>query len=400
MAWTDPVVEHLPDFALSDPYVTEHVTVEDMYAHRSGLPNHAGDLLEDLGYPRDEVLQRLRYLPLRPFHAVYNYTNFGLTAAAESVANAAGMPWEDLSRSLLYEPLGMQDTSSRFSDYAAHPDRADLHVKVGKRWQPEFVRNADAQSPAGGVSSSARDLAKWMRMVLANGRFDGERILRRSQILELRTPRMTTRQSSATARPSQYSLGFNVSVDETGRLRLGHSGAFALGAGTAFAMSPAEQLGIVVLTNGMPIGAAEAIVGEFMERALVGDTSRDWYATYSGLFAQLLDHPTALGDRRPGQPEAPQPNAAYVGTYDSDYYGPLTIVERDGGLVLQLGPEPMEFALEPWTGNTFAYETVGENASGRQAVRFRGNRGQATSVTVANLHDPFGRGSDVGVFTR
>ena len=36
------------------------VTVGDMYAHRSGLPDHAGDDLEDLGYDRRDVLERLR----------------------------------------------------------------------------------------------------------------------------------------------------------------------------------------------------------------------------------------------------------------------------------------------------------------------------------------------------
>ena len=81
VAWTDPIVRHLPDFALSDPYVTEHVTIEDMYAHRSGLPDHAGDLLEDLGFDRDTVLHRLRFVPLAPFRAEYAYTNFGIVAA-------------------------------------------------------------------------------------------------------------------------------------------------------------------------------------------------------------------------------------------------------------------------------------------------------------------------------
>ena len=44
-----------PWFALSDPAVTPMVTVGDMFAHRSGLHDHAGDLLEDLGYDRRQV---------------------------------------------------------------------------------------------------------------------------------------------------------------------------------------------------------------------------------------------------------------------------------------------------------------------------------------------------------
>ena len=81
ISWDTPIVSKLPWFALSDPAVTQMVNVGDMYSHRSGLPDHAGDMLEDLGYDRRQVLERLRHLPLAPFRISYAYTNFGLTAA-------------------------------------------------------------------------------------------------------------------------------------------------------------------------------------------------------------------------------------------------------------------------------------------------------------------------------
>ena len=83
------------------------VTVGDMFSHRSGLPDQAGDLLEDLGYDRAHVLEHLRQLPLGAFRMSYAYTNFGLTAGAEAVAVGAGKSWEDLSQDVLYGPLGM-----------------------------------------------------------------------------------------------------------------------------------------------------------------------------------------------------------------------------------------------------------------------------------------------------
>ncbi len=94
----------LPWFALSDPVVTPMVTVGDMFAHRSGLPDHAGDMLEDLGYDRRHVLEQLRQLPLDPFRISYAYTNFGLTAGAEAVAVNAGKSWEDLADEALVPP--------------------------------------------------------------------------------------------------------------------------------------------------------------------------------------------------------------------------------------------------------------------------------------------------------
>ena len=50
IGWDDrAVIDHDPAFRLSDPFVTREVTLRDLLCHRSGLPDHAGDLLEDLG---------------------------------------------------------------------------------------------------------------------------------------------------------------------------------------------------------------------------------------------------------------------------------------------------------------------------------------------------------------
>ncbi|WP_051495392.1 serine hydrolase [Paraburkholderia hospita] len=64
-----PARSNLRWFALLNLTVNEHVTVGDLYSHRSGLPHRAGDLLEDIAYDQKTILERLRYLPLAPFPA-------------------------------------------------------------------------------------------------------------------------------------------------------------------------------------------------------------------------------------------------------------------------------------------------------------------------------------------
>src|SRR3954447_6243940 len=83
-----------PGFAMFDPWVTHEITIRDMYAHRSGLPDHAGDLLEDIGFGRAEILHRLRYQhPDSSFRSHYAYTNFGITEAAVAAAKPYGQEW-------------------------------------------------------------------------------------------------------------------------------------------------------------------------------------------------------------------------------------------------------------------------------------------------------------------
>src|SRR2546430_9736251 len=167
-----------PGFEMFDPWVTREITIRDMYAHRSGLPAHAGDLLEDLGFTRAEILYRLRYQrPDSSFRSHYAYTNFGITEGSIAAARAYGLEWEAAANEKLYKPLGMTSASSRYADFVARSNKALGHVLVNGKWVQKFKRDPDTESPAGGVSSSVNDLTKWMRLQLANGKFEGKQIV-------------------------------------------------------------------------------------------------------------------------------------------------------------------------------------------------------------------------------
>lgn len=142
LTWDAPIVAHLPWFALSDPAVTGMLTVADLFAHRSGLPDHAGDLIEDLGYDRRAVLERLRFLPLTPVSSppsepamrsgFYGYGfNIGTSAAARTQFSHSGafelgaatnfviIPSADVAIVVLTNsaPVGVPETlTAEFSD--------------------------------------------------------------------------------------------------------------------------------------------------------------------------------------------------------------------------------------------------------------------------------------------
>jgi CubicO group peptidase (beta-lactamase class C family) len=134
-----------PTFEMSDPWVTREITVRDMYAHRSGLPDHAGDLLEDIGFTRAEILFRLRYQhPDSSFRSHYAYTNFGMTEGAVAAVKPYGLEWEEACARKVYKPLGMTSTSSRYADFIARENKALGHVLVNGKWEQKFKRDPDA----------------------------------------------------------------------------------------------------------------------------------------------------------------------------------------------------------------------------------------------------------------
>src|SRR5262245_48973595 len=272
-----------------------------------------------------------------------------MTTGGEAAAAGAGMAWEDLTRTRLFEPLGMTSTSSSHADFETRSNRATIHRRVSGAWVPSpFPRNPDAQSPAGGVTSTVNDLARWMRMMLASGSYEGRQIIDSDTLLDMTQPRIQDAPATADAAASFYGLGIFDTVDGTGRERLSHSGIFDAGASTTCVLVPSEQLGIVVLTNGEPVGLPEAVAATFLDEVLVGHPTKDWLKHYHDLYAA---EPAVFPDQRPSSPIPPRDDSAYVGTYQSDYYGPVEVAATENGLVLEIGPKAYAFPLSPWDGD-------------------------------------------------
>ena len=403
--WADPIVSHLPDFALSVPYVTDNVSYGDMFSHSSGLPAYAGDLLEDLSWDQQYIFHALRLLRLNPFRSTYAYTNFGLTAAGVSAAAAAGMDWASAGDSVLFGPLGMSATSYRYSDFVARADRAAMHVRIDGKWYQKYDRDADSEAPAGGASSNVLDLAKWMMLKLANGTWQGRTVIDPAALLEANTPRSVSGPPGTSgSRTGFYGFGTNVGDDYSGRVRLSHSGAFNQGASTNYVLLPDQQLGIMTLTNGMPIGVPEAVNAYFMDLVIGDGIENDWLSLYEQATAPLYINLSELaGKKPPSHPTPAQPDSFYAGTYHSDFYGTITVVARAGALHVLMPPKPTDYPLEHWDGNLFALFPVGENALGISAATFAPgqNNDRAATLTLEYYNNfDYPDGTGIGIFYR
>ncbi|RZA19807.1 MAG: class A beta-lactamase-related serine hydrolase, partial [Lysobacteraceae bacterium] len=110
LRWDDPVVKHLPQFAMHDPWVTQHMTVSDLLVHNSGLPEGGGDLMlwpEPNLFSRDDIVRGLRHIkPAYGFRSGYAYDNLLYVVAGQVAAAAGGASYEELVHRELFAPLG------------------------------------------------------------------------------------------------------------------------------------------------------------------------------------------------------------------------------------------------------------------------------------------------------
>ena len=376
VAWDTPVRDRLPGFMLKEPYVSEHVTIGDLYAHRSGLPDHAGDKLEELDFPREAILDSLEMLPLGPFRASFAYTNYGMTAAALA-AVGPDSDWASVSEDLIYRPLGMARTSSRFADFQTRDNRAVGHVEengiyvIGperdfegeQHWSTGY--DTDPQTPSGGVSSSVNDIASWVLFVLGSGRLPDGTTVSPQAWFPMISPQTTIQQATAAdARSSYYGYGFFLNHAPGGEAILSHGGAFSWGASTYFSIIPQADVGIVVLTNAWPQGVVEAIALQFNDIVLHGEPKADWWTVYSAAIADVFRPHGHLAGREPPADRRPaRPLETYTGAYSGDYLGKASVSAEGGGLVLRLGfGEGRAYPLTHWDADTFVFRPVNDAA--------------------------------------
>lgn len=393
LTWQTRVAEIDPGFQLFEAYPTAYVTVADLLSHHSGLPGIAGNELEGLGYDRDTILHRLRLVrPLYSFRGGYSYSNFGFTAGAVAAARAAGLGWQEAARQKLFGPLGMTKSSMRYEDFLANENRAEQHVRYEGHWQAIAKRDPDPQAPAGGVSSSARDLAQWLKLQLGNGMFEGRRVISEAALDESHTPVTWSGMHPIRKLPAFYGHGWGLQFGPHGRIWT-HAGAFSTGSRTVALIYPDEGFGIVALANAFPTGVPDAVADVFASLVLTGTEGPDTLGPWGSIYEQIASTPaSAMAYATP--PQSPMPALApdaYTGTYANPYLGTavVTATGADGGLVLTLGPDGARtLPLTHFDRDQFTMRLYAEMPDTPFGVSFRiGPEGVATAIEIEELSD-------------
>jgi CubicO group peptidase (beta-lactamase class C family) len=401
LSWDSRIADLDPAFHLADAYPTAQLTVADLFAHRSGLPGDAGNELEAIGYSRPDILKRLRLVKASSsFRAGYSYSNFGLTEGAEAAARVVGKPWEDIEEERLFKPLGMTSTSGRHSDFLRQTNRGENHVKINGAWTALVKRDPDPQSPAGGVSSNVRDLAKWMRLELSNGVFDGKRMIAESALARTHQPVTARGPDPVLKTPDFYALAWAVGYRSYGET-WSHAGAFSTGARTLVTLVPGTGLGVVVLSGAFPTGVPEGLTQIFMDETLTGRSSADsivvWNKLYASIFEPAIEAAHAQFGKLPANDTPALPNTTYVGRYSNPYVGEAAVDEKDGALTLRLGPGLVTaLPLKHFNRDVFVTVAAPEMPDVLSPVTFQiGPDGKASQVTIDSVN-----GVGLGVLTR
>lgn len=363
VGWKDPVVKHLPNFAMADPWVTQAFQVRDLMAQHSGMKPYAGDILSVLGYGRDEIVKSTAYIkPVSSFRSEFSYVNNLWVTAAALLEKKTGKSWEHNLQDRILDPLGMKNTTCTQDGFFDSPERALPHilkegkiVPLGRDWV--FFDWPYTYGPAGGINSTVLDMAKWVRFQLAGGTFEGRKILSSQNLAYPHRPQTPMDASDS------YCMGW-VKSDFKPYPLIWHNGE-TTGSKTLIMLVPQVKLGIVILSN-LGTRAPEALGRAFVD-LYFGNGSGGSYISRS-LDAWNRSKEKAQKNALSQHTWVPEDRFVYEGIYESEFLGRGTVIEEEGCLWLQIGPMGRRLSLNPLKKDLFACEA--ENLGLAGMVRF------------------------------
>jgi CubicO group peptidase (beta-lactamase class C family) len=304
LRWDDPVVRHLPQFRMHDPWVTREMQVRDLVIHNSGLRPGAGDLMlwpEPNLFTRADVIAGLEHLqPVHSFRSHYDYDNLLYIVAGEVAAAAGGASYEELVRRELFTPLQMTRCQVGEFQRDAVGDVAQPHMRQGDSNVPirrdEAVVPATTMAAAGGVRCSLNDMLTWVRMWLgaeAEGRTPWLSREQREALWTAHTlmPLSPRQRDWDNGHFNAYGYGWRLS-DVDGVLRVAHTGTLA-GMYSAVTLLPENDVGFVFMING-EAGEARTVLNHALAK----------HFTAPGDARTVGDYAADLARERAAQPAA------------------------------------------------------------------------------------------------
>jgi CubicO group peptidase (beta-lactamase class C family) len=207
-----PVSRYLPDFAANGKAA---ITLRQLLTHTSGLPPGLSRADNWLGY--DEAIRRACAEKLADAPGTrFRYSDINFIVLGEVVRRVSGLYIDQFSEQELFQPLGMVDTAFRPFDPAvncacaqeengriAPTERQGDGVLRGTVHDPTSRRMGGIAGHAG-LFTTAKDLARYSRMMLNRGELDGRRLLR---------PETVERMTGVQSPPGLPRRGFGWDID-------------------------------------------------------------------------------------------------------------------------------------------------------------------------------------------
>lgn len=314
------------------------VTLRDLLTHSAGLENFG--IVFRTAYSGQHDAAGLVALIERsePGERAFEYDNIGYVLASLALERATGRSWKTLLDEEVLRPLGLRRTTAsvRRAEIGGWPIAAPYGGSPDGFERIPFVKTDATMHAAGGLLSTAADLAVWLRAHLGQGRLNGRQVLPADAFREAHRCAVPVEAEFERFRRTGYGLGWYCAEWEGERM-LHHFGSFS-GARAHVSFLPAHGVGVAVLINDDGHGfLLPDLIARYAYESLLGRPdvevrfAREIEAFAETMRADMEEQRSARLERAARAPSLGRGTEAYVGTYENPDLGTLVIERRPEG---------------------------------------------------------------------
>ncbi|MEM6348812.1 MAG: serine hydrolase [Bacteroidota bacterium] len=279
--WETPLINYIPELKLKEDYITRHVTIADALNHSTGLGRH-DDIWKYKNLSRAEILAALADLDFSSsFRNSFNYNNLMYVVAGIAQERVTGQSWESLVEERILKPLGMSSSYVYQEAFINAPERALGYQEDGLTVAPPV--DLSGIGPAGSISSTPKDIANWLQMIVNYGQHNGEAFLSESEYNYMLRPH-----SKLSIRNEDelwyYYTGLGGWEKDSKRV-VGADGAID-GMNSRTVMHLDEGFGIFIMTN--KVSEYKRLIAEYAENIFMEDNYERNYGFENALY-NLVD---------------------------------------------------------------------------------------------------------------
>jgi CubicO group peptidase (beta-lactamase class C family) len=384
LRWDQQVIELYRGFRLGDADTTKQVLVKHLICACTGMPRQDMEwLFEFKNSTPDTVFSLLAKMqPTSKFGEVFQYSNL-MAAAAGYVGGHLAYPDMDLGpaydkamQANIFGPLGMNATTFDYAralagDHASpHGDDVDGKPQVAKI---AFDYSIYPARPAGGVWTSAHDLARYVQDELNLGKLpDGQQLVSQENLLMRRTPQIMLGEDE------WYGMGLIVDK-KYGVPVVSHGGSMA-GYKSDFFFLPDYGVGAILLTNSDTGGIMNAPFGRRLLEVLFDgkpEAAGDLASAASAYKASI-----AKRRERLVVPADPAVVKDLAQRYSSKQLGQLDVIRAEGVTTFDFGEWKSAVASRKNDDGTISMITIDPTNDGFEFVV-----GEAAGKRILTLRD-------------
>lgn len=360
-----PLKKYFPNIVLKAPLDASQITIRDLLTHRSGISNEAINFRTAYTGQHDaNVLLELLASYSKPVSPEFRYSNIGYLVAALAMEKATGETWQQIVERKLFQPLELKSTTAYASKAKASGDFALPYLAAANGTFDELPYKEDStMHAAGGISSSAEDLAKWLVLNMNGGKYAGRQIISSASLEEILAPQINQRRDFYRFKRYGYSLGWNIGT-YNGDKFIHCFGEFP-GFRPHVSFMPEHNLGVVVLVNestdafSLPDLIACDIYDHLRGRKPLNANANPEIDKYLANLQKEKDDrakkaapaTSAAGSATDKKSEPTLALTAYAGEYENPEWGKITIAVNATSLSLRFGV--ITSSLVHLTGDTF-----------------------------------------------